>query len=73
MVVDSPSSGGKYGSILLAINQEGSFNFDTSSLDSDNQAYFTILGEDTISKKSEVSLSSIPALYASFFDFDEVG
>jgi len=73
MVVDSSSSSGKYGSILLAINQEGSFNFDTSTLDSDNQAYFTILGEDTLSKKTEVSLSSIPALYASFFDFDEVG
>ena len=73
MVVDATSSEGKYGSVLLAISQSGNFNFDTSSANSDDQAYYTILNEDITSKQSNVALSSIPVQYASFFDFDEVG
>jgi len=73
MIVDAPNSEGKYGSILLAISQSGEFNFDTSTANTDDQAYYTILNEDVTSKQPNAALSSIPAQYVSFFDFDEVG
>jgi len=73
MVVDATGSEGKYGSILLAISQSGEFNFDISTASTDDQAYYTILNEDVATKQTNVALSSIPAQYVSFFDFDEVG
>ena len=61
------------GNIILGINENGVVKFDISSMDSHNQAYFSVfLTADHFGSES-VPLSTYQVVSASFFDFDEYG
>jgi len=74
MVVRDPeTTTSNYGTIALVINQEGGITFDKYSIKSSDEGYYTILDDDTLTNSGDASIEVLPALYASFFDFDEFG
>jgi len=74
MVLYDPASGsGHHGQVALVINQEGGITFDAKSRSSSDDSYYTILDDDALTSAGDASITVLPALYASFFDFDEFG
>jgi integrin alpha FG-GAP repeat containing protein 1 len=73
VLYDPENNAGNYGQVTLVINQEGGITFDTKSRSSSNDGYYTILDDDALTNAGDASITVLPALYASFFDFDEFG
>jgi hypothetical protein len=71
-VVSNPASNNAYGSIVLAINEAGTINFNNAAANSADSAYYLVL-DDQASSNSNQPLSALDAQFASFFDFDELG
>ena len=60
------------GSIVLAMNQQSTIVFGSDVI-SKNEAYYSLLDDDTKNSADDKAITSIPAISASFFDFDELG
>lgn len=75
LIVNDPTKGNSfYGSVVLLMNQGGTITFDRSAVTSDDQVYFTINDDITLTGSvANTDIASIHAQYASFFDFDELG
>jgi len=63
-----------YGSIILLVNQGGVLTFDRAGISQDDQPYFQINDDITLSGSvANADISTLHAQYASFYDFDELG
>lgn len=72
-VVNDPSSNNKYGSLVLAINENSNINFNQAVANTEDSAYYLVLDDQTYSTADDVPLAQLPVQFASFFDFDELG
>ena len=60
------------GSIVLAMNEQATIVFN-GNVAADDQSFYTLLDDDITNSLGDKALNSIPAISASFFDFDELG
>jgi len=58
----------------LLVNQGGVLTFDRAGISQDDQPYFQINDDITLSGSvANADISTLHAQYASFYDFDELG